>query len=144
MAKDVNLALITASTDMAGTGDKGAEKDTEGGFWAVIRILLGTVTGTTVVCDIQVLCSIDGGANDFHIGQFPTIDESDDDIEIARVVYIPTPASGQTVTKVKLNTRTSTGTTPVVPVLRADIEPLVSLGIPAVDLELTQGVEKLI
>ncbi|KKM96119.1 hypothetical protein LCGC14_1181390 [marine sediment metagenome] len=144
MARDLNLELVATSTDFAGTGDKGVEKDTEGGFWAMIRLFLGTVTGTTVVCDIQVLCSIDGGSTDFHIGQFPTIDEADDDIEIARVVYIPKPDSSNTVTKVKLNTRTSSGSTPVVPVLRAFIEPLVSLGIPGVDEQLTVGVEKLI
>ena len=144
MARDTNLELVATSTDFAGTGDKGVEKDTEGGFWAMIRLFLGTITGSIVVNDIQVLCSIDGGATDFHIGQFPTIDEADDDIEIARVVYIPKPASGQSFTKVKLNTRVSSGTAPVVPVLRAFIEPLVSLGIPGVDEQLTVGVELLI
>ena len=144
MPRDVNLALIIASTDMAGTGDKGSEKDTEGGFWAMVRMFMGTITGTTVVCDVQILCSIDGGTTDFHIGQFPKIDEADDSIEIARVVYIPQPASGQTVTKVKLNTRTSSGTSPVVPCLLAYIEPLVSLGVPAVDEGLDSGVAKLI
>jgi len=144
VARDTNLELVASSTDFAGTGDKGTEKDTEGGFWAMIRLFLGTITGTTVVNDIQVLCSIDGGTTDFHIGQFPTIDEADDDIEIARAVYIPKPDSSNTVTKVKLNTRVSSGTSPVVPVLRAFIEPLVSLGIPGVDEQLTVGVEKLI
>ena len=144
MARDINLELVAAPEDIAGTGDKGVEKDTEGGFFAMIRCFYGAITGSTVVNDLQVLCSIDGGSTDFHIGQFPTVDESDDDIEIARVVYIPKPASGQTVTKVKLNVRTSSGTTPVVNLKRAFIEPLVSLGIPGVDEQLTVGVEKLI
>lgn len=144
MARDVNLQFVTASTDFAGTGDKGSEKDCEGGFYAMVRLFLGTITGTTVVCDIQVLCSIDGGTTDFHIGQFPTIDEADDDIEIARLVYVPKPDSSNTVTKVKLNTRVSSGTSPVVPVLLAFLEPLVSLAIPGVDEQLTIGVEKLI
>ena len=144
MARDTNLELVASSVDFAGTGDKGAEKDTEGGFWAMIRLFLGTVTGSSVLVDVRVLCSIDGGTTDFHIGQFPTFDEADDDIEIARAVYIPKPDSSNTVTKVKLNTVASAGTTPVVPVLRAFIEPLVSLGIPGVDEQLTVGVEKLI
>ncbi|KKM98152.1 hypothetical protein LCGC14_1160890 [marine sediment metagenome] len=144
MAKDVNLALITGAVDMAGTGAKGSVVDTEGGFWAMVRMLLGTCTGTTVVVSVAVQASIDGGSNYYHIGQFPILDESDDDIVIARPVYIPRPASGQTVTKVRLNTVVSSGSTPVVPVNRADLEPLVSLGIPAVDAELTEGVEKLV
>ncbi|KKK90013.1 hypothetical protein LCGC14_2727330 [marine sediment metagenome] len=149
MARDVNLRLIPttaggAAVDLEGVADNGSEIDTEGGFFAIVRLWLGTVTGSTVVCDVEILCSIDGGSTDFHIGQFPTIDEADDDIELARVVYIPKPASGQTVTKVKLHTRTSSGTTPVVPCNAAYIEPLVSLGIPGVDAELTVGVEKLI
>ncbi|KKL00824.1 hypothetical protein LCGC14_2628560, partial [marine sediment metagenome] len=38
----------------------------------------------------------------------------------------------------------SSGTTPVVPVNQAFLEPLVSLAGPGIDLELTQGVEKLV
>lgn len=144
MARDVNLALITGATAMAGTGAKGSVIDTEGGFWAMVRMLLGTCTGTTVVVSVAVEVSIDGGSNYFHIGQFPILDEGDDDIEIARAVYIPRPDSSNTVTKVRLNTVISSGTSPVVPVNTAYLEPLVSLGIPGVDAELTIGVENLI
>lgn len=142
--RDEDLALITSSTAMQGVADKGSEKDTEGGFYAIIRMLLGTCTGTSVLVEVEVLCSIDGGTNDFNIGQFPVIDHDDDDLEIARVVYIPRPASGQSVTKVKLHTVSSGGSTPVVPCLRADIEPLVSLGVPAVDEGLSKGLAALI
>jgi len=144
MARDTNLELVATTVTVTATGDIGDEKDTEGGFWAMIRMFLGTVTGTTVVLDVAVLCSIDGGATDFNIGQFPTIDEADDDIEIARAVYIPKPASGQSFTKVKINARVVTGTSPSIPIDRAFIEPLVSLGIPGVDEQLTVGVELLI
>ena len=144
MARDVNLAFITGATAMAGTGAKGSVIDTEGGFWGVVRMWLGTCTGTSVLVEVKVEASIDGGSNYYHIGQFPILDEDDDDIEIARPVYIPKPASGQTATKVRLNTVSSAGTTPVVPVNAAYLEPLVSLGIPGVDAELTVGVEKLI
>ncbi len=144
MARDVNLAFITGATAMAGTGAKGSVIDTEGGFWGMVRMWLGTCTGSSVLVEVKVEASIDGGSNYYHIGQFPILDEDDDDIEIARPVYIPKPASGQTVTKVRLNTVSSAGTTPVVPVNAAYLEPLVSLGIPGVDAELTVGVEKLI
>ncbi len=144
MARDVNLALITGATAMAGTGAKGSVIDTEGGFWATVRMLLGTCTGTSVLVEVKVEASIDGGSNYYHVGQFPILDESDDDVEIARPVFIPKPASGQTVTKVRLNTVSSAGSSPVVPCNRADLEPLVSLGIPGVDAELGIGVEELI
>ena len=144
MARDENLAFVTSSTEAKNTGDIGDEIDTEGGFWAVIRLLLGTWTGTSAIVDIQVLCSIDGGSTDFHIGQFPVLDEDDSDVEIARVVYIPVPASGQTVTKVKISTRVAGGTVTTAPILQAYLEPLVSLGIPAVDKDLGVGVEELV
>jgi len=142
MVRDVNLQLISGATAMAGTGVKGSVVDTEGGFYAIVSMLLGTCTGTPEV-SVAVQASIDGGSNYFHIGQFPILDEDDDDIEISRAVWVPKPASGQTVTKVRLNTVISSGGSPVVPVNQAFLEPLVSLGGPGIDLELTQGVEKL-
>lgn len=144
MARDTNLELVATTVTVTATGDIGDEKDTEGGFFAMVRLFLGTVTGAAVVLDVAVLCSIDGGATDFNIGQFPTIDEADDDIEIARVVYIPKPDSSNTITKVKINARVVTGTAPSIPIKRAFIEPLVSLGAPGVDQQLTVGVELLI
>jgi len=145
MARDVNLQLITGATAMAGTGVKGAVVDTEGGFYALVSALLGTCTGTTVAVSVAIEASIDGGSNYFHIGQFPILDESDDDIEISRVVFIPKPTLSSTVTttKVRLNTVVSSGTTPVVPFNQAFIEPLVSLAAPGIDNELSQGVAKL-
>jgi hypothetical protein len=128
---------------MAGTGAKGSVVDTEGGFYALVSMLLGTCTGTPAV-SVAVQASIDGGSNYFHIGQFPILDEDDDDIEISRVVWVPKPDSSNTATKVRLNTVVSSGGSPVVPVNQAFLEPLVSLGGPGIDLELTQGVEKLV
>ncbi len=143
MVRDVNLQLITGATAMAGTGAKGSVVDTEGGFFALVSALLGTCTGTTVAVSVAIQASIDGGSTYQHIGQFPILDESDDDIEISRPVWVPKPDSSNTVTKVRLNTVVSSGTTPVVPFNQAFLEPLVSLAGPGIDLELTQGVEKL-
>lgn len=146
MVRDVNLALITGATAMAGTGAKGSVVDTEGGFFAIVRMFLGTCTGTTVVVSVAVQASIDGGSNYYHIGQFPILDQGDDDLEIARVVYIPKPTLSSTVTttKVRLNTVVSSGSSPVVPCNDAFIEPLVSLAAPAVDVDLGIGVEELV
>ena len=144
MVRDVNLQLISGATAMAGTGAKGSVVDTEGGFFAIVSALLGTCTGTTVVVSVAVQASIDGGSNYFHIGQFPILDEDDDDIEISRAVWVPKPNSSNTTTKVRLNTVVSTGSSPVVPFNQAFLEPLVSLAGPGIDLELTQGVEKLV
>ncbi len=145
MARDVNLTLISGATAMAGTGAKGSVVDCEGGFFAVIRMFLGTCTGTTVVVSVAVQASIDGGSNYFHIGQFPILDQGDDDIEIARVVWVPKPTlASSIVTKVRLNTVVSSGTTPVVPCNAAYLEPIVSLGCPGADYELGNGVEELV
>ncbi len=145
MARDVNLAFITGATAMAGTGVKGSVIDTEGGFYAIVSALLGTCTGTTVAVSVAVQASIDGGSNYFHIGQFPILDQDDDDIEISRVVFVPKPTLSSTVTttKVRLNTVISTGTSPVVPFNQSYLEPLVSLAAPGIDNELSQGVAKL-
>jgi len=145
VARDVNLTLISGATAMAGTGVKGSVIDTEGGFYAIVSMQLGTCTGTTVVVDVAVQASIDGGSNYFHIGQFPSLNEDDDDIEISRVVFVPKPTLSSTVTttKVRLNTVASSGGSPVVPVNQAFIEPLVSLAAPGIDNELSQGVAKL-
>ncbi len=145
MVRDVNLTFISGATAMAGTGVKGSVIDCEGGFYALVRMFIGTCTGTTAVVSVAVQASIDGGSNYFHIGQFPILDESDDDIEIARPVYIPKPTlSSSIVTKVRLNTVVSSGTSPVVPCNSAHLEPLVSLAAPAVDSELGNGVEELV
>ncbi|KKN16983.1 hypothetical protein LCGC14_0970370 [marine sediment metagenome] len=143
MVRDVNLQLISGATAMAGTGVKGSVVDTEGGFFALVSMLLGTCTGTPEV-SVAIQASIDGGSNYFHIGQFPILDEDDDDIEISRVVWVPKPTlASSLVTKVRLNTVVSSGGSPVVPVNQAFLEPLASLAGPGIDLELTQGVEKL-
>ena len=143
MVRDVNLQLISGAIAMAGTGVKGSVVDTEGGFFALVSMLLGTCTGTPEV-SVAIQASIDGGSNYFHIGQFPILDEDDDDIEISRVVWVPKPTlASSLVTKVRLNTVVSSGGSPVVPVNQAFLEPLVSLAGPGIDLELTQGVEKL-
>lgn len=143
MARDVNLQFISGATAMAGTGVKGSVVDTEGGFYALVSMQLGTCTGTPVV-DVAVEASIDDGSNWFHIGQFPSLDEDDDDIEISRVVFVPKPdLSSSLVTKVRLNTVASSGGSPVVPVNQAFLEPLVSLAAPGIDNELSQGVAQL-
>ncbi len=145
MARDVNLVLISGATAMAGTGAKGSVVDTEGGYFAIVSMRLGTCTGTTVVVSVAIQASIDGGSNYYHIGQFPILDQGDDDIEISRVVFIPKPTlASSSVTKVRLNTVVSSGSSPVVPVNYAAVEPMVSLAAPGIDNELTQGVAKLV
>ncbi len=146
MVRDVNLALITGATAMQGVAAKGSVVDTEGGFYANVRMFLGTCSGTSALVAVKIEASIDGGSNYFHIGEFPVFDEDDDDVEIARPVYIPKPTISSTniVTKVRLYTVSSAGSSPVVPCNDAFIEPLISLGAPAGDIEAGVGVEELI
>lgn len=141
MARDVNLKLADSGTPITTTTALAA-KDTEGGFWAVVRLFIGTITDANETMNLTVEASIDGGSNYFHIGEFPQIVATDDNLEIARPVYVPQPASGQTVTKVRLKARDVAGTTPSFPTT-AFLEPLVSLGAPAVDEELAVGVASL-
>lgn len=142
--RDVNLVLIAGATPMAGTGVKGSVVNTEGGFRADVRMFLGTCSGSSVLVEVKVEASIDGGSNYYHIGQFPVFDADDDDVEIARPVYIPKPDSDNTVTKVRLNTVSSAGSSPVVPCNKAFLEPLLSLAPQGVDMGLGVGLEELI
>lgn len=149
MAKDVNLRIIPIAAGGAAIAlqtaeDKGNVLEVEGGGFAVVRLYLGTCTGTTAVVEVAVQASVDG-TNFFHIGRFPAFSEESDDLEIARVVYVPVPTlASSLVTKVKLTTVVSTGTTPVVPCNAAYLEPLVSLAAPEIDVDQTKGLEALV
>lgn len=140
MARDINLRLANAA-DLTATGQQTAV-DTEGGFFAIARLNNALITGTTPLFDFDIEASIDGGSTYFKIGSFPQLDGADDNIEIARPVYIPRPASGQTITKVRLQ-YTVSGTTPVCNDTTVYLEPMVSLGVPAVDEQLASGLAKL-
>ena len=140
MVRDVNLKMRDSGTPLGASGSSAAI-DTEGGFYAAFRFTGGTITDADETFAVVIEASIDGGSNYFPIAALPGIVAADDAIEIARVGYIPRPASGQTVTKVRL-TWVAAGTTPSWPV-NVYCEPLVSLGVPAVDEQLAVGLAKL-
>lgn len=140
MPKDVNLRLANLA-DLAATGQQVAV-DTEGGFFAVARLTNALITGTTPLFDFTIEVSINGGSTYFKVGAFPQLDEADDNIVIARPVFIPKPASGQTVTKVRLAYVVS-GTTPVCNDTTVYLEPMLSLAPYQVDVDLAEGVAKL-
>lgn len=141
MARDVNLKLADAGTPITSTTALAAI-NTEGGGFAWVHIQLGTVTDADETMSLTVECSIDGGSNYFHIGEFPGFVAADDNISISRPIYIPRPASGQTVTKVRLKARAVAGTTPSFPIT-SYIEPIISLAPPAMDEMLAQGLANL-
>ena len=141
MARDTNLQLEAKATPVTATGN-GTAKDTEGGFFAIVRIFGGTITDANETFDLIVQASIDGGSTYRNIGAFPQIVATDDDVEVARPVYVPKPDSSNTVTKVRTDW-TVAGTTPS-NAMDVFLEPMVSLGIPGVDEQLTVGVEKLL
>lgn len=141
MARDVNLKLADAGTPITTTTALAAIS-TEGGGFGDVRLFLGTVTDSDETLNLTVEASIDGGSNYFHIGEFPQLVAADDNIEIARPVYLPKPAAGQTVTKIRLKARAIAGTTPSFPIT-AFLEPRISLAPPAVDVSLAQGVSNL-
>ena len=141
MPRDENLALERKATPVTATG-QGTAVDTEGGFFCVVRIQGGTITDADETFDLIVQASIDGGTNYRNIGAFPQIVAADDDVEVARPVYVPKPDSSNTVTKVRTDW-TVAGTTPS-NAMDVWLEPMLSLGIPGVDEQLTIGVEKLL
>ena len=141
MPKDVNLRLANLA-DLSATGQQTAV-DTEGGFFAVARLTNAAITGTSPTFDFVIQVSIDGGANYFGVGAFPRLVGTHSSIVISRPVFIPKPASGQIVAKVRLQ-YTIGGTTPVCNDVTVYLEPMLSLAPYQVDVELAEGVAKLI
>lgn len=139
--RDVNLVLRESADPLTTTG-AGDAVDTEGGFRADVRCVGGTLSATQTHA-LVVQASIDGGSNYYDIGAFPSIDAADDDIDIARSVYIPKPTLSATVTTTKVRIYDTVTGTPSWPV-DIFIEPLVSLAAPALDDELATGLAKLV
>lgn len=141
MVRDANLKMV-ASTDPFTTTTAKTAIDTEGGYRADVRLFVGTITDADETLNLTVEASIDGGSNYRHIGEFPIIIATDDNVELARSVIVPKPASGQTVTKVRLKARAIAGTTPSFPI-NAWLEPLLTEAIPALDSQQAIGTCKL-
>lgn len=141
MPRDINLRLANKATPITATGF-GAAVDTEGGFFARVSLAGGVITDADETFTCVVQASRDGGTNYRNIGAFPQIVATDDNVDIARPVWVPKVASGQTVTKVRLSW-TVVGTTPS-NAIDAFLEPLLSLASLQTDADLQVGVEKLL
>jgi hypothetical protein len=137
VAKDANLILAAAASPLTASGSTTAI-EVEGGFFAVVRCYGGTITDANETFDVDVEASVDDEATFGKIASFPQIVATDDDIEIARVCYIPKPTAGTaTMTHVRL-TWVAAGTTPSWPVT-VFIEPLLSLAPPEIDVDQVKG-----
>ena len=137
MAKDTNLQLADDGTPLGASGSTTAI-ECEGGFFAVVRCYGGTITDANETFDLVVEASVDDEATFGSIGAFPQVDDHDD-LEIARVVYVPPPilATPVNVTHVRI-TWVAGGTTPSWPV-NIFLEPLVSLAAPEIDVDQLKG-----
>jgi len=140
--RDVNLQLADAATPITATG-QATEVDTEGGFYAIARFEVGDpITDANETFDFLVMASIDGGSNYFQIGAIRQIVDGDEDLIKSIPVYVPRfPPATQTVTKVRLEYVVA-GTTPSL-LLNCWLEPMVSLGVPAIDEGLNNGLAEL-
>ncbi len=140
--RDVNLQLADAATPITATG-QATEVDTEGGFYAIVRFEVGDpITDANETFDFLVMASIDGGSNYFQIGAIRQIVDGDEDLIKSVPVYVPRfPPATQTVTKVRLEYVVA-GTTPSL-LLNCWLEPMVSLGVPAIDEGLNNGLAEL-
>jgi len=120
----------------------GAEVECEGGFYALARVKFLTIeAGTTPVLVVTVEASLDGGTTFYSIGQLPDVDNTMDNMEIARPVWVPRPdpakttvALGKGVVHVRLWGAVGSGSGHDYDIAWAALEPLVSLGGPAGDL----------
>lgn len=147
--RDVNLMLLdpdTGVTALAASAVIGAAVDTEGGFWALVRIKMGTIeAGTNPTLDITVEASMDDEVTWKHIGAFPQLDNLDDDVEIARPVWIPcADVHHATAPYEHVAVRiygTISGTADY-DITWAYIEPLLALACPAGDLGATSALGK--
>lgn len=141
MAKDEDLKLADDGTPLT-TSSSTTAIECEGGFFAVVRCYGGTLTDADETFDLTVEASVDDEATFGSIGAFPQIVGTDDDIEIARVVYVPPPTIGTaTRTHVRI-TWVGGGTTPSWPVT-IFLEPLLSLAAPEIDLDQIKGLAEL-
>ena len=138
MPRDEDLVLAAKAVPLGASGSSTAI-ECEGGFYAVVRFMGGTITDADETFDVDIEASVDDEGTYGKIGSLPQVVGTDDDINIARVVYIPRPilSTPVEVTHVRL-TWAAGGTTPSWPV-DVWIEPLVSLAVPAVDEGLLQG-----
>lgn len=151
MPKDVNLRFSAAAVPITANGDSSV-LNTEGGYFGLVSLedaVLPVDADETLATIVNV--SIDGGSNYFEVGRMKTITNAAMVADIttnkkpsykqSRVFYFPRPASGQTLTKVKLS-YTAAGTTPSFP-LDAFLEPMVSLSVPAIDEAMANGLARL-
>lgn len=113
MAWDLNLQL-KASGPITAT-ENGNDVNTEGGGFAEFRAFYGTITGTNPTCDLEIHASTDGGTVYRKIGVMPQVVGDDDDKQVAIMVYVPKPDSGQTVTKLRYRAVIGGSNTPTFP-----------------------------
>lgn len=140
-ARDANLVFLAPNTTpKTASGIIGAAVQCEGGFFALARLKFGVIgAGTTPTYDITIEASLDAGTTYYKIGQFPRVVNTEDEMEIARPVWVPRPdpakttvALGKGVVYVRLY-GTVGGTVSCI-VSWAVLEPLVDLAGPAADL----------
>lgn len=137
MAKDTLLVLDSADTVVADGNT--TPIDCEGGFFALVRLYMGAMSGGSTTFDCRVQVSTDNGSNYYMMGKFQTLGPTNDNLETAVPVYVP-PAetAGQNV-KVRLNYDVGGGA-PSYVVTNAFLEPMTSLAPPAGDLLGSLGV----
>jgi hypothetical protein len=149
MAKDVNLRILDAATPYTTSAIRGAAVATEGGFYALVTLIVGTITGTGSDDLTIEACTNADGATYKKIGAFPQLKVADTLLGyISRVCYIPkVSAARMALAAANRNTLvrlagTVVGTSSVT-LSQIFVEPLTSLAPPAVDSDLGQGLEKM-
>lgn len=141
MAVDVALALDTGQTVTADGSTDYIE--CEGGFLAWFHMYWGVMSGGSTTCDAYLMVSIDAGANYYMKGKVQQVGPSDDSKEDRVPVYIPQPATAGNKVRVRVKYEVAGGS-PSYAVTRAQLEPMTSLAVPAIDEQMQTGAASLI
>lgn len=131
--------LVLDSADVVVADGSTSPIDVEGGFFALVRLYMGAMSGGSTTLDVRVQASSDNGSNYYMIGKFQTMGPTNDNLETAIPVYIPPAQTAGQMVKVRLNYDVG-GSSPSYAVTNAFLEPMTSLAPPAGDLLGSLGV----
>ena len=136
MAIDASLVLDSGQIVVADGNTDYIE--VEGGQLCWVHMQWGAMSGASTTMDARVMVSPDEGTTYYMKAKFQQVGPSDDSKDDRVPVYIPQPATKGTKIRVRINYDV-TGTSPSYAVSWCHLEPMTSLGVPAIDEQLATG-----
>lgn len=130
MAVDVNLILDSARVVIADADSDYIE--CEGGWFGLVKIEMGAITGASTTLDMRVQVSPDLGVTWYMAGKAQQLGPTHDNAILRVPVYLPQPLLPTSKLRVRMNYDVA-GASPSYAVTRAILEPMTSLAVPAID-----------